>query len=111
MLSDSVLNKFAVILLPLLRHSRFRDSFWQRGIKKKRRKNGDFNEGADGNTVFIGYCDYHLVTRVSDIVTIFPIPKANLSTVALLLLRDYLLEYLLDIATILPSSRGSHNIR
>ena len=43
--------------------------------------------------------------RISDIVTIFPISKANFSTVALLLVN------LLDIVTIFPSSRGSHNIR
>ena len=35
------------------------------------------------STVFIGNCDLHLVTRTSDIVTIFPIPKANFSTVSL----------------------------
>ena len=44
------------------------------------------------------------MTGISDIVTIFPIPKANFSTVALLP-RDYLLVYLLDIVTILPSSQ------
>ena len=48
-------------------------------------------------TVIIGYCD---------IVTF---PKDNFSTGALLP-SDYLLVCLLDIATILPSSRGSHNI-
>ena len=37
-------------------------------------------------------------------------PKANFSTVALLPC-DYLLVNLLDIVTILPWSRGSHNIR
>ena len=62
------------------------------------------------STVFIGYCDHHLVTRISDIVTTIPIPKANFRTVALLSC-DYLLVYLLDIVTILPSSQGSHNIR
>ena len=75
-------------------------------------KGVDINEmgvNGVGFTVFIGYCDYHLVTRTSDITTIFPIPKANFSTVALLPC-DYLLVYLLDIVTILPSSRGSHNI-
>ena len=54
-------------------------------------------------TVFIGYCDYHLVTRITDIVTIFPIPEANFSTAASLPCY-YLLVYLLDIVTILPSS-------
>ena len=54
-------------------------------------------------------CDYHLVTRLSDIVTIFPIPKANFSTVTLLPC-DYLLVYILDIGTILSWSLGSHNI-
>ena len=39
-------------------------------------------------TVFIGYCAYHLVTRTSDIVNIFPIPKANFRT-AVLLPCDY----------------------
>ena len=58
----------------------------------------------------IGYCDYHLVTRISDIETTFSISKANFSTVALLPC-DYLLVNLLDIVTLLPSSRGSHNIR
>ena len=62
------------------------------------------------STVDIGYCDYRLATRISDIVTIFPIPKANFSTVAVLPC-DYLLVHLLDIATILPSSQGSHYIR
>ena len=46
-------------------------------------------------TVDIGYFDYHLVTRISDIVTIFLIPKANFSTAALLPC-DYLLVYLLS---------------
>ena len=49
-------------------------------------------------------------TYISDIVTIFPIPKANFSTVALLPC-DYSLVYLLDIVTILPSSWGNHSIR
>ena len=44
------------------------------------------------------------MTRISDIVTISPIPKANFSTVPLLT-RDYLLAYLSDIVTFLPSSR------
>ena len=61
-------------------------------------------------TIFIGYCDYHLATRTSDIVTIFPIPKANFSTAALLP-RDYLLVHLSDIVTILPLPQRSHNIR
>ena len=61
-------------------------------------------------TVFIEYCYKHLVTHILDIVTIFPIPKANFSTVALLPC-DYLLVYLFDIVTILPWSQGSHNIR
>ena len=47
-------------------------------------------------TVFIGYCDQHLVTRIQDIVTIFPIPRANFSIVASLPC-DYLLVNLLDI--------------
>ena len=51
------------------------------------------------STVFIGYRDYHLVTRKSDIVTIFPILKANFSTVASLPC-DYLLVHLSDIVTI-----------
>ena len=55
------------------------------------------------STVFIGYCHYHLVTHISDIVTILPITKANISTVPLLP-RDYLLVYLLDIVTVLLSS-------
>ena len=50
------------------------------------------------------------MTHISEIVTIFLIPKANFSTVALLPC-DYLLVYLSDIVTILPSSRGSHNIQ
>ena len=54
-------------------------------------------------TVENGNCDYRLVTPISDIVTIFPIPKANFCTAALLPC-DYLLVYLLDIVTILPSS-------
>ena len=61
-------------------------------------------------TVFIEYCYKHLVTHILDIVTIFPIPKANFSNVALLP-RDYSLVYLSDIVTILPSSRVTHNIR
>ena len=44
------------------------------------------------DTVFIGYCDYHLVTLISDIVTIFPITKGNFSTAASLPC-DYLLVY------------------
>ena len=43
-------------------------------------------------------------------MTIFPIPKANFSTAASLPC-DYLLVHLSDIVTILPSSRGSRNIR
>ena len=62
------------------------------------------------SAVFIGYCDYHLVTCISDIVTIFPIPKANFGTAALLPC-DCLLGNSLDIVTIYPSSRGSHKIR
>ena len=41
------------------------------------------------------------MTRISDVVTIFPIPKANFGTVALFHC-DYLLVYLLDFVTILP---------
>ena len=51
-------------------------------------------------TVFVGYCDYNFVTHKPDIVTIFPIPKANFSTVALLPC-DYQLVYLSDIVTTL----------
>ena len=41
------------------------------------------------------------MTRISDIVTVFPIPKANFSTVSLLPC-DCLLVYLLDFVIILP---------
>ena len=43
-------------------------------------------------SLYIGYCDYHLVTCISDIATISPIPKANFSTAAVLRC-DYLLVY------------------
>ena len=72
----------------------YRESGSVRVLRKWRRR---------GATVFIGYCDCHLVTRISDIMAIFPIPIANFRSVALLP-RDCLLVYLLDIATILPSS-------
>ena len=64
---------------------------------------------SDYRILWLSPCDY-LLENLLDIVTIFPIPKANFSTVALLPC-DYLLMNLLDIVTILSSSQGSHNIR